>query len=263
MKKYLSNKRGGFTIIELLLVISIISLFSSILVVSASIARAKALDAVKMVDGSSVYKAFEVHLITNEDVEIKNHLVDGSYSPDGGGNQLACEDMDSPDAPTTASGMAYNRTMQTLVDSKSMSAIPHSKGGQPYCVFNYGKYNDRGFVFATGFAAKKVTTDVPNTCTIGTQHSCPLTNSDGDIDGNNEINYFDLTTLSANYNRADCSAANSWCDNSDLNRDGGVNFDDLVKLAQNYGQSCVAGSTLNNICTAGANNGEVCWCHPY
>lgn len=263
MKSYLSNKNRGFTIIELLLVISIISLLSSIMVVSASIARAKALDATKLSDGSAVYKAFEVHLITNEDIEIKNHLQDGSYVEAGGGNQLACEDMDNPESPTTSSGLAYNRTMQTLVDSRSISGIPHSKGGQPYCVFNYGRYNDRGFVFATGFAAKKVTTDVPNTCTIGTIHSCPLTNADGDANSDQTVGSADLTILSQNYDREDCSASNSWCEGADFNRDGSVSFADLVKLAQNYGQSCVEGSNLNNICTVGADNGEVCWCHPY
>lgn len=270
--KFTDNNSGrrGFTLIELLLAVSIISLLSSVMIVSASIARAKAVDATKLVDGSEVYKAFEVYLLSGESpTAVGNHLRDGAYVEADIGNQLACEDMASPDAPQTPGGQAYNRTMQTFVETKILSGIPHSRGGQPYCVFNYGTGDPRGFVFATKFAARKVTSNVPNTCSVGQQTQCPLV---ADTNGDNAVGGADLDAISAWYNHEDCGPTNNWCEGADItdgtypwtrSHDGKVNFSDLVALAQTFGQSCIVGQNFENICTAGANNGEVCWCHPY
>ncbi len=58
-------KQKGFTLIELMVVISIISLLSSIVLVSLNNAKAKARDAVRMSDISQINKAIQLYIVDN------------------------------------------------------------------------------------------------------------------------------------------------------------------------------------------------------
>lgn len=55
-----------------------------------------------------------------------------------------------------------------------------------------------------------------------------------DINGDQYVRLEDLANISLNWQRNDCSPANTHCDYSDIDRDGGVNINDLVIEAENW-----------------------------
>jgi prepilin-type N-terminal cleavage/methylation domain-containing protein len=59
------NKAGGFTMIELLVVISIIGLLGSIMLVAINAQRQKSRDAKRLSDMNQVFKAFELYFNDN------------------------------------------------------------------------------------------------------------------------------------------------------------------------------------------------------
>jgi len=101
-----------------------------------------------------------------------------------------------------------------------------------------------------------------------------------DINKDGVVAIGDLTLVSDNYGRSDCSVANSWCNGADLNRDGKVTIGDMSLVSENYGKtgcvssggvaptsvSCKAGSgcfvlaelsyTSNESDTGGTNNDQ-------
>ncbi|MES2436675.1 MAG: type II secretion system protein [Patescibacteria group bacterium] len=139
--------KKGFTLIELLVVIAIISLLSSVVFTATNVARAKARDTRKLADANQVKTALNSFNLEEEGMP-GNYNCDGSYCSGGGGTFLAIEDINNPTDPQTASGQAYNRSMQDLVDAGVLGAIPHSPGGSPYAYYNYG-ITSLGAVFGT------------------------------------------------------------------------------------------------------------------
>lgn len=150
------SRKKGFTLVELLMVIGIVSLLSSIVFASVNVARAKGRDARRQEDMASVKTAVMSY--------INDH---GDAPPNYNGNYLAIEDTAHPnDAFTNASGQAYNQFMNDLVAGKYLSAPVYSPSGAvaPYTYFNYGSQS-AGAIFATKFESIAPTqTGLPNTC---------------------------------------------------------------------------------------------------
>jgi prepilin-type N-terminal cleavage/methylation domain-containing protein len=159
------KKDKGFTLIELMVVISIISLLSSIILASVDVAKAKANDAQKIEDAHSVQTALVSYDISKEAMPLNYLNTDGSYNSGGTGNAMAFEDTSNPTNPQTTSGQAYNASMQQLVSAGELSAIPHSPNpATPYGYYNYGQGTLSGAVFETSLAAATPSTGAANTC---------------------------------------------------------------------------------------------------
>ncbi len=155
----------GFTLVELLVVISIISLLASAFLVKVNTARAKARDVRKQEEIHGVRNALEL-FFTSTGKMPKNYNCSGSSC------FVAKEDLANPDNPTTAGGIAYNKSMQELVTAGVIEEIPHSPGVTPYYYYNYGSGN--GVIFATTLEV----IDPPETST-----RCDFTSDDTTISG--------------------------------------------------------------------------------
>lgn len=179
-------------LVELLLVISIISLISSVALVNLQTARAKARDAHKKVEVNSVKSALELFRQTKHTMP-QNHF----------GSQIAVEDMSNPTNPQTASGQAYKASMQELVDAGVLAGIPHSPGGDPYAYYNYGPGTKAGAVFFTSLERENSNPNIclaPATagltnCILAAPYTCNVSYSNGtscswDYDVNwQQVNY--------------------------------------------------------------------------
>lgn len=133
--KFLYKK--AFTLVELLVVIAIIALLASVVVTSLSIVRAKGRDARKQSDTAAVKTALTLYQAKNDEMP-PNYLCDGEFCSGGGGNEIAFEDVDSPDDPQTESGMAYRESMLDLVEGGFLSTVPESPNEDPYGYIDYG-----------------------------------------------------------------------------------------------------------------------------
>jgi prepilin-type N-terminal cleavage/methylation domain-containing protein len=145
-----SNIQKGFTLIELMVVISIVTLLSSIVFASVNIAHSKAIDARKKVEVAQVEKA----LLLYEDTHggrPPDFLVGGVYNSAGGGDSAAVEDLQNPTSP---GNVAYEASMQLLVNDGLIPQIPRSPGNQPYAYFH-----------GTFFTQSELAQDgMPNSC---------------------------------------------------------------------------------------------------
>lgn len=136
MNKDLSSK--GFTIIELLVVISIISLLASIVLVNVNIYMAKARDARKMSDVQQISKALYMFYA-------QKGYMPTNYNPCCG----AC-----------TGSTAYNQSMQELVDAGFLPSIPNNG----YCYYNYGSGNSVGAIVMTYLETLMSTTGIGTSC---------------------------------------------------------------------------------------------------
>ncbi len=133
----------GFTLVELLVVISIISLLSSIVLTSVNSARAKARDARKMADFRAISTALQLFFD-------KTGGMPGNYNPCCG--------------VAEGSGF-YEQSMQELVDAGFLPSIPRSPGGEKYSWYNYGGGNNTGGLMKTDLeTVPDTTTGIPPSC---------------------------------------------------------------------------------------------------
>ena len=110
------NNKKGFTLVELLVVISIIGLLSSIVLTSVNSARAKARDARKMADFRAISTALQLFFDSTGRMP---------------GNGLGC-------CGATEGNGHYENSMQELVTAGFLSVVPKSPGGGLYSWYNYG-----------------------------------------------------------------------------------------------------------------------------
>lgn len=151
-------KSKGFTVIEMLVVISIIGLLSNITTATVSDARKKARDNVKISELTQINKALK--MFYNEYGRFpKNYLCNNSFidlwfsatSPVGCPGNNKAFTAGACNAPTggdnTGGGvsgtnyhdgeglLAFNASMQELVDAGFLSAIPKVPSGAGYCYY--------------------------------------------------------------------------------------------------------------------------------
>lgn len=179
------KKNEGFTLIELMVVISIISLISSIIFASVNIARAKARDVRKLVETNSVRTAMNLYYASNKVMPDMYNCA----SPCGGGTgvnngriTLEIEDQANPTNPTTEAGKAYQATMNELVSGGFLASVPVTNSGSPYSFYNYGSGNLYGAMFGTSLEIPK-TKLIANSCQVTaldlTNIDCQISNTGG------------------------------------------------------------------------------------
>ena len=180
----------GFTLIELMVVISIVVLLSSVVIASLNIAHAKARDGVRVASVAEVNKAISLFRIATNTFP-KNYIdVNGTYYPggvpDGVPPGIAIDDPD----PTSANAKAYAASMQELVDAKTMPIIIHN-ATTPYYYFN-DTVGNTGVIFGVNLELShspqtlsndsqpfptRTATNYPNDCYYATVDQCAM-NSD-------------------------------------------------------------------------------------
>jgi len=156
----------GFTLIEVLVVTSIIGVLSGIVLAALSNSRARARDAKAIAELRSINIALQLYYD-------KYNTYPGNQGQGGG----FC------DCGVTTWLPAYTSLMQTLVDEKFLSQIPRgpSNGSCPigntsvgaYCYYNYGSGDPRGAVIKTTLeVAPQTTTGNPPSCRFSGQGWC-------------------------------------------------------------------------------------------
>ena len=174
------NNQKGFTFIELLVVISVISLISSVIFASLNVARAKARDGRKIAEVASVRNALNVYLLDKKKMP-NMYTCTSSCVIDNNRLTLEIEDQTNPTNPTTESGKAYRATLNDLVTGGYIASIPATAAGAPYSYYNYGSGNNYGGMFGTNLEVSKI--PAINSCLITpldlTTIDCTMTNTAG------------------------------------------------------------------------------------
>jgi len=162
----------GFTVIELLVVISIISLLASVILPTLGTARIKAEDAKRINDTQEISKAIYAYFLAKGHMPANRNHWSGVSTGECDGtncNRAQC-DQPLPDVPGGGAGTGYidasmvaptqyNEVMQELVDAGYLSSIPHSTLGEPgYCYTDTGPGNQTGAMIVTELLQSTPTT---------------------------------------------------------------------------------------------------------
>jgi len=217
--------KKGFTLIELMVVISIIALFSSIGMFTYADARVKANDAKKQVETNQVEKA----IILYKDAK---GIVPQNYT---GTNAIAVEG-------TTA----YTQSMQDLVTAGYLPSIPKSTDG------TYVYYADASSTSATFGARLKGNAPAPASKSSCTSIVPPVTYSQCwktyDVPpGTQNLVVFDETTFCNKYGNPQCYAGANGAF-SNLCRGFPFMQGCLYTLQGEYTLSCVAPAENTSTC---------------
>ena len=149
MSKFNLKTNKAFTLIELLLVISIIGLLSTIVGTQITESRERAEDAHMKTEVKQVENALALHKNKTGAVP-QNYNCSGSFCSGGGG-----------DSPAVEGTPAYESSMQELVNSGVMPSIPRSPKGDRY-VYYADEENNLTYFMAT----------LQNSASATTQNSC-------------------------------------------------------------------------------------------
>jgi type II secretion system protein G len=133
MKK--GNINHGFTLVELLVVISIIGMLASVVLAALNGARNKASEAKKTIEVHSVDTALKMYTMDVGSAP-GNYNKDGVYDSNGEGN-----------LPAQEGTSAYNQSMGKLVEKGFLPSIPTSPSGKSYYYFDYGGPDGSGATF--------------------------------------------------------------------------------------------------------------------
>ncbi|MEI8061958.1 MAG: type II secretion system protein [bacterium] len=166
MKKNIYNKKTGFTLLELLFVVAIIALLSSIVLSSLAVARARGRDAKRISDLRQVRNAIELYMSDNG----------GNPPPAGFGGTTWYGELNN--APGPGSGTYAGVYIKSLLAPKYISKVPEDPtntlaltSGTEQDGFFY--YFERGAYFAT---TTLVVTNDPKDYAICTKLELPVTN---------------------------------------------------------------------------------------
>ena len=160
------KKKTGFTLIELMVVISIISILSAILTPTVTQLLARARDASKKADFSAISTA--LYMFVDDHGRMPNN--------NGTAGQGSCT---TPTAESPAPNDGYDASMQELVNGAYLKEIPRPVN-DAYCYFNYGAGNNMGAMIVANLETETSTTGMKGSCrpfAVGTNW-CDL-NNDG------------------------------------------------------------------------------------
>jgi prepilin-type N-terminal cleavage/methylation domain-containing protein len=133
MNRY--RAKSGFTLVELLVVISIIATLSTIALAALNEARSKAEDAKRVMEVHSVDTAIKQFQLDKNTVP-GNYNNNGTYNSSGGGN-----------LPAQEGTQAYDASMNELVNAKFLPSIPKSSDSQSYKYYDFGGSEGQGATF--------------------------------------------------------------------------------------------------------------------
>lgn len=153
------SPRRGFTLIEILVVIALISILSTVVYAQLASARTKGVDLAKKAQLTSVRTAIASMALDTGHVPHNYDCSGITCAKLAMRTTLAIEDVASPDNPTTESGKAYRASMQELVDGKYLPGIPHSPGGAGYAYYDYGPGSTAGGLIGTALDGSLPTTE--------------------------------------------------------------------------------------------------------
>jgi prepilin-type N-terminal cleavage/methylation domain-containing protein len=144
-----SHSRRGFTLIEILVVIAIISMLSTIVYAQIASARTKSVDTAKKAQLTIVRTAIASMVLDTGHAPHNYDCSGATCVVLSARTTLAIEDVASPGNPSTESGRAYLASMQELVNGRYLSGIPHSPGGAGYTYYDYGPGSAAGAMIGT------------------------------------------------------------------------------------------------------------------
>jgi prepilin-type N-terminal cleavage/methylation domain-containing protein len=160
-----SSSSRGFTLIEIMVVVAVIGILSTVVSSQVALARVKGADSAKKAQLTSVRTALQTFNIDKGRMPHNYECGSGSCVVDDGRSTLAIEDTAHPNDPVTESGKAYRASMQELVNGKYLPGTPHSPGGAGYTYYNYGPGSAAGAIIGTTMDADApTTTGRPGTC---------------------------------------------------------------------------------------------------
>lgn len=151
--KHLSQR--GFTLIEIMVVISIIAFLSSVVFANLAVARVKAQDTARTQTARQV------------DLAIKSYILDKKMAP---ANYTTSSDVwvfaySNDPALSDGSGLnAFQKSMKVLVDAKYLADIPKQIGDIPFFYYNTGDPAIGAIFGATLGASQASTIAAANSC---------------------------------------------------------------------------------------------------
>ena len=251
----------AFTLVEVMVVMSIISLLSSFLMTRVTQARAKAQDAARMQTVIQVNNA------------IKAYTLDKGVRPTNfNGTSVAL----SSDAPDGTGQNAFQKSMQQLVDNKNLSAIPQAIGGVPFVYYDYG--GTIGALFGTTLSATAPSlTGAAGSCRLVTGPSQAQCNAAYSIamgaigycssPGSPQCNQY---TTNDFVTYAQCYGASGYgilsidiCMPGNQNGQMGLDLKGLSNVSWAVMQPiCAAGGVVssNTLCSSSSANSDFCMC---
>jgi prepilin-type N-terminal cleavage/methylation domain-containing protein len=148
MKKTPSRTRA-FTLIEILVVISIIGLLASIILAIFTGAKDRANDAKKMATAKMVNTAIQMDFLNFNSVP-GNYFPLGTCPAEASTRPLPANQSQPAYESTTcpSSNEAYRRSMQELIARGTYPIIPTSPDGKSYGYFNDGRADGSGAIFS-------------------------------------------------------------------------------------------------------------------
>ncbi len=138
----MSIKHRGFTLVELLVVISIIALLSSVVLSSLNTARARARDARKIADFRQLTIALNQYYLANNSMPANP----------------------TPGTEVCDGSVGWTTVMNQLIAAGYLSVIPRSPGGAQYCYYNYGAGGIGGLMVTTLETVPDTTTGISPSC---------------------------------------------------------------------------------------------------
>jgi len=133
-RKTILNLSCGFAFIEIVVILSFVSVIASALIAYSNVLKAATRDDEKITQAKQIKVALHLYYklkgrMPGNYYKCNNNVC--SFSPSGGGNAWAYES-----GGTVDSWAAYQKSMQEMVDAGIITVVPESPGYGPYGYFD-------------------------------------------------------------------------------------------------------------------------------